>query len=261
MRTSYPAMTTQFEDHGKAGSTVSGRCAGSRSSIRLAWFFSVLVSVFGLFAGSANAVLTTLSYSPGGSSLSDLGKNNVYTWRLDNLPTDAVTAATLTFSNVKNWDANANKLFGHLLDSANSAGVDSFTDNPNSRTAMMDLTDDFANPRHHGNPDWLVAPGTGDTKLFGKSFTMTPTTWTYTFNQEELSKLNQYLADGSIAFGFDSDSHYFNEGITFNMMFTAPPPAASPIPEPTTVLPLAGVLLMAVVGQARARRRAETLAA
>jgi hypothetical protein len=212
-------------------------------------------------AHTAQAVLTTLSYSPSASSLGDLGHDSVYTWRLDNLPTDAVFGASITFSSMESSDAGANKIFGHLLDSAKTAGVDSFLDGAASRR-MADLTDDFANPRHHGSPDWLVAPGTGDTKLFGKSFSMTPTTWTYTFSDAEVAKLNQYLADGSIAFGFDSDSHYFNEGITFSMIVGgAAPPNASPIPEPAAVLPLATVLLMAVAVQSRSRRRAETLLA
>ena len=223
---------------------------------------TALALALSFVASHAHAVLTTLSYSPSAGSLSDLGASNAYTWRLDNLPTEVVTGASITFSNVKNWDANSNKLFAHLLDSANSTGVDSFLDNPGGRTPMADITDDFANSRHHASPDWLVAPGTADTKLFGKSFTMTPTSWTYTFNESELTKLNQYLSDGSIAFGFDSDSHYFNEGITFNMLVSAaPPPTASPIPEASAVLPLASVLLMAVVGQTRSRRRALTLPA
>jgi hypothetical protein len=221
----------------------------------------VVLALFGMVGDSAHAVLTTLSYTPPATSLNDLGQSNAYTWRLDNLPTETVLGASLTFSSMESWDAGANKLFAHLLDSANLSGVGSFVDGASSRR-MADITDDFANARHHGSPDWLVAPGTGDTKLFAKSFSMTPTTWTYTFNEAELTKLNQYLADGSIAFGFDSDSHYFNEGITFSMIVGGvPPPIASPIPEPATVLPLATVLLMAVAVQGRSRRRAETLAA
>lgn len=221
----------------------------------------LLVLALWLGAGSAFATLTTLSYSPAPGNLSELGRNDVYTWRLDNLPTELITGASLTFSNAKAADTGLNKLFAHLLDSANSAGIDSFTDNAISRTRVADITDDFANSRHHANPDWLVAPGTGDTKLFGKSFTMTPTTWTYTFNAAELTKLNEYASDGTIAFGFDSDSQYLNDAITFSVNFASAPPIASPIPEASTVLPLASVLLMAVVAQGRSRRRAVTLVA
>lgn len=216
-----------------------------------------------LTAGAAHAVLTTLSYSPAAGSLSELGSNHAYTWRLDDLPTGPVTGATLTFSGIGSSEAGANKFFGHLLDSASSAGVSSFLDGGVGRGRLADITDDFASTRHHGSPDWLVAPGTSDTKLFSKSFTATPNTWTYTFNEKELTQLNQYLTDGSIAFGFDSDSHYINQGITFSMIVGAPavlgamPPGVSPMPEPATVLPLAVVLVMAVAVQSRSRRRGE----
>jgi hypothetical protein len=209
---------------------------------------------------SAEAVLTTLSYSPNPVDLNDLDHHMLYTWRLDNLPTESVTAASITLTNIGNWDANANKLFGHLLDSALNAGVASFIDDPSLNAPVTDITDDFVNTRNHSNANWLLAPGTADTKLFGKSFTMTPDTWTYTFSTTELAKLNQYMADGTIAFGFDPDCHYFNDGITFNMTFTAPPaPGASPIPEASAILPLGGVMLMAIGVQARSRRRAATL--
>lgn len=251
-------MTNFSNNRSEGQKSTPWRAAAQGNSFVVVRLLAGLTVALGFFAGSAQAVLTTLSYSAG---LADMAQNKAYTWRLDNLPTDLVTSATLTFTDFKNWDATANKLFTHLLDSANTGGVSSFTDGSSTRSTMADITDDFANPRHHASPDWLVAPGTGDTKLFGKSFTMTPTSWTYTFNETELTKLNQYLSDGTVAFGFDSDSHYFNEGITFSMMFLAPPPGASPIPEASAVLPLAGVLLMAVVGQTRSRRRAVTLSA
>lgn len=211
---------------------------------------------------ASQAALTTLSYSPEPSTLREMNGSSAYTWRLDNLPSAPITSASITFTGVSNAQGGSNRLFGHLLDSAKGSGVSSFVDNPNSRRAVVDLTDDFANPRHHVASDWLVAPEADGTKLFGKSFGMTPESWTYTFTDTEVSKLNQYLSDGSIAFGFDSDGHYFNEGITFNVRFGAViPPAASPIPEASAVLPLSLVLVMAVAHQSRSRRRAESLAA
>lgn len=211
---------------------------------------------------SVQAVLTTLSYSPNPTDLNDLDHHMIYTWRLDNLPRETATSATISFSNIANWDANANKLFGHLLDDARNAGVASFMDDMGTAGPVLDITDDFTNARNHSNPNWLVAPGTGDTKLFGKSFTMTPTTWEYTFNAAELVRLNQYLADGTIAFGFDPDCHYFNDGITFSLTFSSTTlPGASPIPEPRTVLPLGTVMVLGACMHLRTRRRAERLMA
>lgn len=214
-------------------------------------FLGLLLSM----VGSAHAVLTTLSYSPNPVDLNDLDHHMLYTWRLDNLPRETVTAATISFSNIRNWDANANKLFGHLLDGALNAGVASFMDDVTTTAPVTDMTDDFMSARNHSDPNWLLAPGTADTKLFGKSFTMTPSTWEYTFSGAELTKLNQYLSDGTVAFGFDPDCHYFNDGITFNMTFNGGVAGPSPIPEVSALLPLGGVMLLGVFTHGRVRRR------
>ena len=214
------------------------------------------LAVLGLGTASSQAVLTTLGYSPNPTDLNDLDHHMLYTWRLDNLPRETITSASISFSNISNWDANTNKLFTHLLDGAKSAGVASFMDDPTSGAPVTDITDDFTSTRNHSNPNWLLAPGTGDTKLFGKSFTMTPSTWEYTFNAAELVKLNEYLADGTVAFGFDPDCHYFNDGITFNLTFNGAAPGASPIPEAASFLPLGSVMLLAACVHARPRRRA-----
>lgn len=222
---------------------------------RTASVLSVLAVLLLTMVGAAHAVLTTLSYSPNPVDLNDLDHHMIYTWRLDNLPRETVTAATVSFSNIRNWDANTNKLFGHLLDGALNAGVASFVDDPTTSAPVTDITDDFMSARNHSDPNWLLAPGTADTKLFGKSFTMTPSTWEYTFSGAELTKLNQYLADGTIAFGFDPDCHYFNDGITFSMTFNAPVAGPSPIPEVSALLPLGGVMLLGVLTHGRVRRR------
>jgi len=255
-------MTIQTKHLGDLG---LAHASGSKLSVgrtegRVGSWLLALVAVGICGVGSAQAVLTTLSYSPAPAALDRMSQTSAYTWRLDNLPTTPITEATLTFSNIQNTGGNMNKLFGHLLDSAKSAGVASFMDNAVSRRPMADLTDDFANSRHHSSPDWLLAPSTDGTKLLGKSFSMTPETWTYSFTPAQVTQLNQYLSDGSIAFGFDSDSHYLNQGITFTMRFSPPgPPGASPIPEASAVLPLVLVMGMAVAQQSRSRRRSLTL--
>lgn len=231
--------------------TGEGGQKSSRCAVRgWAGFAGLFLTLSLTAVPTAEAILTTLSYSPTPADLNDLDHHMLYTWRIDNLPTESVTSASITFSNIGNWDANANKLFAHLLDSALNSGVASFIDDPSLNAPVTDITDDFVNTRNHSSPSWLLAPGTADTKLFGKSFSMTAETWTYSFSTAELAKLNEYMADGTIAFGFDPDCHYFNDGITFNMSFNAPPaPAASPIPEVSALLPLGGIMLLAVGAQ------------
>ena len=83
-------------------------------------------------------------------------------------------------------------------------------------------------------------------------------TVTYNFNALQLQKLNEYISggvsggdNGRIAFGFDSDCHFFNDGIEFTMISDVAPP---PVPEPATAL--AGVAcLVPILNSAFGRRR------
>jgi hypothetical protein len=168
--------------------------------------------VFALRAGAAS-----YSYAPNPVDLNDLDHHSAYTWRIDNINLGGATisGASLTFTNIANWDANPNILFIHLFDTAKNSGVSSFIDSP-SDTGMAD---NFAGSLLASNP--LIAAGTGNTFLTSKSFTMTPTTFTYNFTAAQLVALQSYIANGkNIAFGFDPDCHFFNNGVTFN--FTVP---------------------------------------
>jgi hypothetical protein len=97
-----------------------------------------------------------------------------YTWQLSGLTLAGgnITSASLTFTNISNWDNNPNTLFIHLLDTAlatpthtsiNGAfptilatGVGSevtaFTDASTSQAPVTDINDDFAGARYLANP-------------------------------------------------------------------------------------------------------------
>ena len=169
----------------------------------------VLSVVFALRAGA-----TSYSYAPNPADLNDLDHHSAYTWRIDNINLGGatITGATLTFTNIANWDANPNILFIHLFDTAKYSGVRSFIDSPDD----IGMADNFAGSLLASNP--LIAAGTGNTFLTSKSFTMTPTTFTYTFTAAQLLALQSYIANGNnIAFGLDPDCHFFNNGVTFTM--------------------------------------------
>lgn len=162
----------------------------------------------------------------------DLDHHSAYTWRIGgvNLAGQTITSATLTFHNISNWDTNPNMLFIHLLDTAKNSGVASFTDATGSPVPSSQIQDNFAGSLFNSNP--LVASGTGNTFLAAQSFTTTPRDFVYTFTTDQLKILSAYFLNGSdIAFGFDPDCHFWNNGITFSFN-TCP---TTPTPEPATL--------------------------
>ena len=169
----------------------------------------------------------------GGANQFALDHHYAYTWQISNviLPANqTITGATITFHNISNWDSNANMLFVHLLDSASNPVVGSFIDASGTPVLASQIADNFAGSLYATNP--LVNPGTQNTFLGQHSFGMTGTDWTITFNAAHLAALTAYLQNGNnIAFGFDPDCHFWNNGISFS--FTTAPTS---VPEPTTML-------------------------
>jgi hypothetical protein len=202
-----------------------------------------------------NAPATGANQGSGGANQFNLDHHEAYTWRIDgvNLAGKSITSATLTFRTISNWDKNPNMLFVHLLDTAKRAGVNSFQDAPLSQVPVTDINDDFAGTRYTNNP--LVAPGTANTFLVQQSFNMTPTNFVYTFTQDQLAVLSAYfLNGGDIAFGFDPDCHFWNDGIVFT--FTTAP---NPVPEPTTIALLGTGLAGLYYSRRRKKQQAQAL--
>ena len=171
--------------------------------------------LLGLMAVKAAA--NTYTYTPSPADLYDLDHHSAYTWRIDNISLSGgpITGASLTFQDIRNWDANPNMLFIHLFDTAKNSGVKSFYDA--SGVPVDQIIDNFAPAMMKSNP--LIAGNTGNTFLTNVSFTMTPTTYTYNFTAAQLAALQQYISNGkNIAFGFDPDCHFWNNGVTFTIV-------------------------------------------
>ncbi len=197
------------------------------------------------------APTTAANQGKGGASQFDLDHHKAYTWRVDNinLAGQKVTGATLTFTQISNWDTNPNMLFIHLLDSARFANAASFNDATGTPVVSSQIQDNFAGTLYSQNP--LVDSGTGNTLLTSRSFTTTPITYVYTFTAAQVQALTAYIANGNnVALGFDPDCHFWNNGIILRISTTP-----TPNPEPTTLALLGtgigGFLL-------RRRRKAQT---
>jgi len=186
---------------------------------------------------------------PGGPKQFDLDHYKAYTWKLGGLNyTDkTITGASITFSNIRNWDANQNRLFVHLLDTAKYNGVASYIDD---NGGAIPISDAFA---QNSNP--LMAAGTGNTYLFDREFGTTAADFTYNFNAAQISSLQTFIASNQdIAFGFDPDCHFWNNGIKFSVTYQNNPVNA--IPEPGTFA-LAGMGALPLLGLIRRRRAAK----
>ena len=208
---------------------------------------SVLADTF-----TFKAPVTAANQGSGGSNQFDLDHHRAYTWRIDgvNLAGKTIIGAKLTFTNISNWDRNANMLFVHLLDTARNPLAASFVDATGTPVTESQIVDNFAGDLFNSNP--LVAPGTGNTFLFSQSFTTTAVNFVYNFTPEQLQILSAYFLSGNnIAFGLDPDCHFWNNGIKFEITTSD-----DTVPEPTTMV----LLGTGIAGLYLKRRRKQAIA-
>lgn len=166
-----------------------------------------LTLVFIVFLSCSVAASETIV--PPDTELDSLNHNEYYTWGIDvtwDPLVDEIVTASLFLDELENWNDLPNDLYIHLLD-----------DGPLGVTTGTDWG---------GGGDNF--DGQGILLVHYEDLSSSPEDKLYVFTDDEVDVLNDYALDGRIAFGFDPDCHFSNDGVEFTIDMR-------PIPEPATL--------------------------
>ncbi len=200
------------------------------SSLRL------LVIAIGLnLIVSTFASASFFEFNPRPNDLKELSHSEYFSWGINLAlePGEKIKAATLKFSNIRDWtEEEDDHLFIHLLDNPKKGSI-SYIDSHSAG-------DNFAG-KGKLICDWSDPQG-GSSRNFDLVIDLGILGF--------LDELNDYAATapenrhGNFGFGIDPDCHYYNNGVTFSITTEIPPPNSN-VPEPATMtILLAGGLLV-----------------
>lgn len=200
----------------------------------------------------------------GGNKQFDLDHHNAYVWKLSGLavpPGHTILSAKLTFKNIANWDTRANILYVHLLNSGSGSTACGNNISSSLCAKVVDNSGDTLNGDYFAGTGLALGPdfGVNNIKLFERSFNMVgqngynnAVDFVHDFTPAQLASLASFIANGgNLAFGFDPDCHYWNNGITFEFV-TGP----ASIPEPMSMLLLGSGLAGLYVRRRRQKNSA-----
>lgn len=204
------------------------------------------------------------------NQLGDLDHYYNYTWGMDlglDFSQVEITAASITFNNIYNWDDGSYDLYVHLLDLdtklttyGGPAGVGYSYDGQGGGDAFASVSANPANGTllEHYEYDYAYSkkynPSTRDIRTkWDRDTGQGSRDITYDFTASEIAALMTYASDGIVGLGFDPDCHFYNDGISFKVT-TASLPTGGEVPEPTTML-LFGTGLIGIAGMRRRRNK------
>ena len=234
------------------------------------WPVAFALVAFLAVPGRASATILTYvpSASPIGSNdLGGLSLSNYYAWTISQISTptnQTIISASITFTNLYNWDTTKNMLYLDLFDGAltAAAGTTLLVSGTGTTTSGgVKNVDSYASTvRYASDPSLsgdafdslnLLATGT-KTDLGGTTqWSVNGSNYTYTFSSGELTALRAYIANGGdITLALDPDVAFYNNGVSFSIG-TGTPVVANP--EPASLI-LLGTGLLLSVNQYRRRR-------
>ncbi|MCX6952123.1 MAG: hypothetical protein NTV51_08140, partial [Verrucomicrobia bacterium] len=201
-----------------------------------------------LFGGVVSGMAATYTFNPNDGNgdpddLDDLDHYKYYVWGFKNFTVpvgEVVTGATLTITQINNWDAAENNgqnwLNMWLLDRAVS---NSYAGNYNAGSTADGYVMSYADG--DGGLDIFAQSSWQSSIARTKIATYTDynggtngdyVNLSYTFSPTLLTALNSYITNGNnFALGFDPDCHYWNTGIQFQLTTGAPPQNNHYVPE------------------------------
>ena len=148
-------------------------------------------------------------FEPNPTDLSDLDHYHYYSWGIEHDFAGAeITEVTMTFHNIQDWIVEPDDiLYINLLDTPPAAGVHSYYDYREVGNAWEGdgpLVTSWTDPLGYPNPAVDL---------------------TFTFSEfGMIDAFNDAVADGFWGFGFDSDCHYYNDGVELRVETAVPEP-------------------------------------
>lgn len=185
--------------------------------------------ILGLLAvGAVTHSSYGIPFTPSPADLGDLDHHFAYSWGITwTLPAgQQIVSAQLRFTQIYDWKVEPDALYIHLLDKAKT-GVFTWQENPNDVLAdwftgsTVNLTSvgqgaGLTSVGHIPIGTWSDSQGQDGSGTHAKDVTIQ-------LNASQIATLTTYIQnDGRFGFGFDPDCHYFNNGVTFEIITSVP---------------------------------------